>query len=132
MAIYSIRKPVVNQTTLQEFVDKLDKISFNQNKSDSWFVHRQNPYALSMNIMSGALRFRKEDYYVKNLDRPFDISEQRLLDIARKFIDDTELLPVTATNVRVGKITHLRTRGSSVTGDIIAEQILDAGVILVK
>lgn len=99
---------------------------------DNWTIGRHGPYTVALNRRSGAMRFRDEVRHGRELDVPFRIAEQRFIEISRKYVDKTELLKLPARDLKVGKITHLRTQGASTDGEVAPEQILDAGVIFTR
>ena len=99
---------------------------------DNWTIGKHISYTVAMNRRSGAIRFRDETRHGSELDVPFRISERRSTDISREFIDRTGLLKTPARDLKVGKITHLRTQGASIDGEVAPEQILDAGVIFTR
>ena len=96
---------------------------------DNWAIGKRDAFTVAVNRLSGAIRFRDELRHGRELDKSFKIPESHLIDIARKFVDEAELLEQPAKELKVVKISYLRTRGASVDGKETLEQILDGGVI---
>jgi hypothetical protein len=99
---------------------------------DNWTIGRQAGFTVALNRRSGAMNFRDEVRHGRELDKPFKIREPRLVEVARRYLEDTKLLKQQASELKVGKIAYLRTQGASLDGEVAPEQILDAGVILTR
>ena len=99
---------------------------------DNWTIGKRGAYTVALNRRSGAMRFRDEVRHGRELDVPFRITEQRLIEISREYVDRTELLKLPARDLKVAQITHLRAQGASTEGEVTPEQILDAGVIFAR
>ena len=134
LSIYSIKRPEVDQTSLMEIASKLKLSDKHPNheftKVGDLMILKQGSYIFSMNVISGALRFRNTESNAKESQKTFDITEERLKEIAFQFIAETRLLSVPASRLRVGKIAYLRTQAANINGEMMPEQILDGTVIV--
>lgn len=139
MNVYSTEEPRASEDAISEMVGKLNlpATAIREFRTvNNWTIAKHGKYSLGLNKLSGGLNFRDEERSQITLRRgevlktKFDIPESRLKDISRKFLNDTKLLKVDASEAKVGKITYLRTQGASVTGQMDPVQILDAGVII--
>ncbi len=136
LMVYSTERVRAGQDAVLEMIRKLRLPDIPHRPEfryvDNWTIGRHGAHTIAMNRRSGALRFRDEERYGRLLEVPFRIAEQRVIDIAREFVDRTELLRLPARDLKVGKVTYLRTQGASTEGEVTPEQILDAGVIFTR
>lgn len=136
LMVYSTERPRASRGAVSEMVRKLKLPDIPYSPElryvDNWTIARHGAHTVALNSRSGAMRFRDEIRHGRELDVPFGIDEQRVIDIAREFVDRTELLKLPARDLKVGKITHLRIQGASIEGEVAPEQILDAGVIFTR
>jgi hypothetical protein len=102
---------------------KAEETSF----SRDWTTHYEGPYELSLHALSWALVYRHREKYAKQGERPFAMSDEEAEAITRGFLERSGLVPI--DQIRVLRVTHLRTAGGDVTGGAREELLLDAGVI---
>ncbi|PVX25765.1 MAG: hypothetical protein CW691_03525 [Candidatus Bathyarchaeum sp.] len=99
---------------------------------DNWTIGSKEGFTTAINRLSGAIRFRDEVRHGRELDVSFKVREPRIVEAARKYVDTTKLVKQKDSELKVSKITYLRTQGASLDGEAAPEQILDAGVIFTR
>jgi hypothetical protein len=97
--------------------------------SDEWTVHQEGPYDLGLNGRSGGFVYRHRERYGRHWeDRTFEMSDEEAGEIARRFLDQTGLVPSDEANLL--RVTHLLTQGGDREGREAQEPVmLDAGVL---
>lgn len=137
LKVYSTKRVVAGRSLLWQMAiglkimkDREAPVEFRS--MDNWTIAKHGAYTIAVNSISGAVRFRDEKRHGREFGKKFEISELRLTEIARQFIDDTGFVKQRASELKVAKVSHLYTQGGSVNGKATVKEALDAGVIFVR
>jgi len=95
--------------------------------SEDWTSYHEGRYRLSVHLKSGALRYINRDKYGIEAESEFKLSPKKTKRIAQEFLERTKIYP--PKDVRLHKITHLRSGVSDIKGKNKTERLIDAGVI---
>ena len=127
--VYELQKPGVSQASVvalaQAFGLKGDAKEFVTSPDAIGYAEQR--YVLEVHRASGAVRYRHADAYGRQTEQPFDLTDQRVTGLARRFLAQSGVLD--PASARVAKVTHLRGASADVESRRPREAILDAGVV---
>ncbi len=144
LMVYTTQRPRYSQRAVMDTMNKLHlpELTLPENLRfsvppdfrhvDNWTIGRHGAFTVALNKRSGAMRFRDEMRYGREMEGTFHIPEQRLVDHAREFVNKSNLIQIPADRLNLGKVTYLRSQGASTEGEVTPEQILDAGVVFTR
>jgi hypothetical protein len=95
--------------------------------SDDWTSYQEGRFRVSVHRKSGALRYINRDKFGIEPRNEFKLSDTESERLAKEFLDRTKVHP--AKDLRLHKVTHLRSGVSDIEGKDKVEKLLDAGVI---
>lgn len=95
--------------------------------SDEWTSYQEGRFRVSVHRKSGALRYINRDKYGIEPKSDFKLSDKESERLAREFLDRIKVHPT--KDVKLHKVTHLRSGVSDINGKNKVEKLLDAGVI---
>lgn len=134
LTVYRFQRPRVDRNKLLQLAQKVwpreARTAPKFYEEGNWIVADWGMVNAAMNSRSGSIRLRHERSYLSS--RPsWNISDARAVEIARAFVTKTKILGNVETNLKLGKVTHLR--GQTFTrGEGNPEFILDAGVLFTR
>lgn len=96
--------------------------------SDDWTMHLEGPWELGVHSRSGTTVGRHRERYQRPGDRQFELSDDEATNVATRFIERVELVPLDEARPR--GITHLRTAGGEMGGEPTETAVVDAGVVI--
>ena len=96
--------------------------------SDEWTTHQEGLYSLSIHSVSGGITGRHRERYGQPVTETFEIDDAKATDIARGFLEKSQLVELRDSTVR--RVTHLQMAGGGPDGKERTEAVvLDAGVV---
>lgn len=129
VAVYDLQKPAVTPASLVRLAKSLglpgEAKEFTT--APDAFTYAEQRYLLEVHRTSGAIRYRQVDTYGRQGDQPFDLTDQRVTGIARRFLGQSGV--VDPASARMARVTHLRGASADVESKRPREVILDAGVV---
>ena len=95
--------------------------------SDDWTTHQEGLFSLSIHSESGGITGRHRERYGQPVTESFDVDDEKATDIARGFLERSQLVPLRDSTVR--RVTHLRMAGGASDSEERTETVIDAGVV---
>lgn len=96
-------------------------------QSEDWTSYQEGRFRVSVHRNSGAVRYINRDKFGKEPEKDFKLKPKDSERIAQEFLRGTKVFP--DKQVRLHKITHLRSAVSDIEGKEKIERLIDAGVI---
>lgn len=95
--------------------------------SKDWTSYLEGRYRVSVHRNSGAVWYVNRDKYSMEPEKDFSLKPQQSEKVAQAFLERSQFLPT--KEMRLHKITHLRSATSDLKGRDKVERLIDAGVI---
>lgn len=95
--------------------------------SEDWTSYQEGRFRVSVHRKSGSLRYMNRDKYGVEPKNEFKLSDKESERIAKEFLQRTKIH--SDKQLKLHKVTHLRSGVSDVKGNDKVEKVLDAGVI---
>lgn len=95
--------------------------------SKDWTTYFEGRFRVAVHRVSGAVLYVNRDKYSMETEKEFSLKPQQSEKVAQAFLERSQFLPV--KEMRLHKITHLRSATSDLKGREKVERLIDAGVI---